>query len=170
MEVDLHQLPIPSWNLSCPSCGYCVNGLTSHRCPECGREFDMSVMVPTHARLRDPTFTGEESPLLDFGLRCHSCDRPLIGAEDGLCPHCATAFDPTALLPSEPWFGVPAWMRYGVPVEIVALMLDDAFVPYIARHAQNAFVAGSMQLSVASEFFFDLLYLTRQRSESANRR
>lgn len=170
MEVDINQLPIPSWNLSCPACDYCVNGLTSHRCPECGTEFDMSAIISTHARLRDPTFTGQESPLPDFGIHCRACDRPLTGAVDGSCPHCASVFDPSALRPSKPWFSVQPWMGFGVPAEIVALILDDAFVPYIARHAQNAFVAGSMQLSVASEFFFDLLYLTRRRSESANKR
>jgi len=30
----------PEWNLHCPECDYDLTGLSSRRCPECGRRFD----------------------------------------------------------------------------------------------------------------------------------
>ena len=43
---DPDTLPVPDLGLSCPGCGYPLAGLTEHRCPECGRGFEMEEFVP----------------------------------------------------------------------------------------------------------------------------
>lgn len=46
MEFDPHALPIPNLGLRCLGCGYILNGLPSHRCPECNREVVLDEYVP----------------------------------------------------------------------------------------------------------------------------
>ncbi len=36
---------IPDVGLSCDNCGYLLGGLTSERCPECGREFSVAAIL-----------------------------------------------------------------------------------------------------------------------------
>ena len=160
MEVDLFQLPIPNWGLVCPTCGYLLNGLPSHRCPECGTEFDVASIVPTYARLREPRFTGHELPLPDFGLTCAKCGAPLSGAVSRACPRCGAAFDPEALRPSGEWFPADTSLRGD---RVTQLLLDEAYIPYVAREEQNAFTGQlGLSLFVSSEFYFEFLWLTGQ--------
>jgi len=41
--------PIPNAGLTCPNCGYSLTGLREHRCPECGRPFDLQTMIDHNA-------------------------------------------------------------------------------------------------------------------------
>ena len=170
MEIDLYQLPIPDWGLVCPTCSYLLNGLPSHRCPECGTEFDIQDIIPTWARLRDPHLTGLELPFPDLGLLCAQCAEPLAGARRRACPRCREPFDPAAMRPSNEWFVVEPWMRQGVPVEIVGLILEGAHVPYSARERHNAFVNVPPVLSVTSEFYYEFLHLMRQQGQREGRK
>ena len=163
MEVDLFQLPIPNWGLGCPTCGYLLNGLPSHRCPECGTEFDVPSIVPTHARLRAPRFTGRELPLPDFDLTCKKCGKPLAGAVSHACLHCGEAFDPEAMRPSGEWFPAEALIRGNMPRPVIRALLDEAYIPYLVQEEQNPFTGQlTVVLSVSSEFYFDFLRLITQ--------
>lgn len=46
MEFDPEQLPVPDLGLTCRHCGYALNGLTRHRCPECGHDFTLDEFIP----------------------------------------------------------------------------------------------------------------------------
>ena len=129
VEIDLDQLPIPNWDLRCPTCDYTLNGLPSHRCPECGTAFDVRSIIPTSVRLREPIFTGRELPFPDFGLKCEKCDYPRAGARERRCPSCFEPFDPQAIVPRDEWFAIEAWMCQGIPIEIVGAILDAEYVP-----------------------------------------
>ena len=104
MDIDLNALPIPDWGIECPTCHYPLVGLPSHRCPECGTEFDMAEVVKPWHRLREPRFTGHERPLPDFGLLCQACRHPLAGAERYECPDCGVPFDVEVMRPRRTWF------------------------------------------------------------------
>ena len=43
---DPHALPVPDLGLACQQCGYPLAGLTEHRCPECGRTFNLDDHIP----------------------------------------------------------------------------------------------------------------------------
>jgi hypothetical protein len=71
----------------CRNCHYLLEGLTEHRCPECGAAFDPT--NPDTFRL----------------LQCRNCRYPLEGLgerrggclADNRCPECGSAFDPADL-------------------------------------------------------------------------
>ncbi|RMF77629.1 MAG: hypothetical protein D6744_11140, partial [Planctomycetota bacterium] len=67
MELDVWQLPIPDWGLTCPRCRYPLRGLPSHRCPECGTDLDMEKLVEPWSRIREPRFDGTQLPIPNFG-------------------------------------------------------------------------------------------------------
>lgn len=46
MDFDPHALPIPDLGLQCRNCSYNLAGLPEHRCPECGRAFDLDDHIP----------------------------------------------------------------------------------------------------------------------------
>jgi len=46
MEFDPDALPIPALGLTCRRCGYLLDCLPQHRCPECGWQFEMDDLVP----------------------------------------------------------------------------------------------------------------------------
>jgi DNA-directed RNA polymerase subunit RPC12/RpoP len=103
--LDLHR-PVPDLGLNCQECGYPLCGLSGDRCPECGTEFSVREMLedldgpnvgfltgfadpPDHSvKQREPTFTGHERPVPDFGLCCRNCESPLAGATGVTCPTC----------------------------------------------------------------------------------
>jgi ssDNA-binding Zn-finger/Zn-ribbon topoisomerase 1 len=164
MDIDLYQLPIPNWNLRCPTCAYLLNGLTSHRCPECGTAFDVPQLIESWVRLRNPRYTGNELPFPDFGLACGDCGQTLAGAEQQACPACRRPFDPQAVRPTGDWFGATPQWRLGIPLHVVMLMLDEADIPYVLQERQHAFVSRPPELFVVSEFFFDFLHLIHARA------
>ena len=161
MEIDLNQLPIPDWGLVCPSCGYALRGLPSHRCPECGLQFDLPTILPTYARVREPRFTGRELPVPDFGLDCPECGAKLAGARSRVCPVCGELFDPAEFVPIREWFPV----RFENPDEgepqALAAILDEHYIPYLLDDRNSAFRSWS-SLRVSREFFFDYLWLVQR--------
>ena len=168
VELDLDPLPIPNWDLRCPTCDYILNGLPLHRCPECGTEFNIRSIIPTSAGLRDPRFSGEELPFPDFGLTCAKCGYPLAGTRERRCPSCFEPFDPQVIKPADGWFTIEPWMCQGVPIDVVGAVLDAEYVPYTVHEHRSAVGFAWSSISVARDFIFDLLYVIRQRvSESA---
>jgi predicted RNA-binding Zn-ribbon protein involved in translation (DUF1610 family) len=171
MEIDLNSLPIPDWGLECPHCHYPLVGLPSHRCPECGTDFDMSEVVKPWHRLRDPRFTGHELPFPDFGLQCSACDRPLAGATTWKCPGCGVEFDPEPIRPERKWLLVDQPMCGEVPLAGVEVLLAAERVPY--TRAQGKLVSEiygvtqiiGARLLVPREFFFEVLWLIRRAAQ-----
>lgn len=167
MSIDLTQLPIPNWDISCPHCKYPLRGLPAHRCPECGRDIDVAALVKTWTRVRDPRFTGEELPFPDFGLICRRCRTHLAGATHHACARCGAPFTPTDWHPSGTWFQVEAWMHAGVSMPLVELTLEQESIPFLAMDSRGfaEVYLGQRSLGarviVASEFFFDMLHAVR---------
>jgi len=179
MQVDLDQLPIPDWGLLCPNCRYPLKGLPSHRCPECGRNFDIRRLVRPWTRLRAPRFTGKELPLPDFGLVCRACGTALAGATRHQCPTCAEPFDPLALQPATEWFVLDARACAPLHILVVQDLLTSEQIPYIPADEASLreLLAGRSlfqnRLRVSSEFFFEVLWLlaaARRELYTARRR
>ena len=168
MEIDLNQLPIPDWGLRCPTCRYDLQGLPSHRCPECGGALDIPALVRSWHRLRAPTFTGRELPVPDFGLTCDRCEAALAGARLQSCPACGEPFDLQTRRPARKWFNGLETTNDVVAVHVLLSELARAYIPYVAHETRSAFTLyhGSPtpdhRVQVASEFYFDFLYLVQQ--------
>lgn len=165
MDIDLNQLPIPDWDLSCPQCGYPVRGLPTHRCQECGTPFDIRELVRPWTRLRPPRFTGQELPLPDFGVPCARCHVPLTGAVQRVCPHCNTPFDPETWPPKSEWFIVDQAVARGVAIPLVETLLANEYVPHAQADEKTVFELYGGQsitttrLRVPREFYFEVLWL-----------
>lgn len=172
MDIELNQLPIPDWGVECPRCRYPLVGLPSHRCPECGLEFDMGQVVQTWHRLRPPRFTGHEDPFPDFGLCCRRCSEPLAGACGGSCAHCGRKFDPKDFLPKKSWCLVNRALYGGVSAAALAPILAAERIPYI--YAANETVREVFGLSslvdarvlIPREFYFDTLRLIHENADA----
>ena len=168
VEIDLTQLPMPDWGLHCPQCRYPLRGLPSHRCPECGTEFDIEELVSTRTRLRPPRFTGEELPLPDFGLSCAACGEPLAGATARACPQCGEPFDPESLRPPRKWFILDAELCGSLPIPGVQALLAADMVPYAPmqeKSVREIFGGHGItfsRLRVPSEFYFEVLWLLQR--------
>ena len=168
VEIDLDRLPIPDWDVHCPRCGYPLRGLPEHRCPECGARFRMQDVVHTWTRLRDPFYTGHESPLPDFGLRCTRCGQSLAGAVGGRCPHCGEPFDIGHFRPPGDWFVIDESLADPLPLAAAEVLLANHYVPFVRldeRRPVELYLgsrAVGSRLRVPSEFFFDVLYLLRR--------
>ena len=171
MEIDLYELPIPNWGLTCPTCQYQLRGLPSHRCPECGTRLEMEKVVRTWSRLRDPRFKGWERPFPDFGLLCVRCSRPVAGATESACPHCRKRFEAAALRPTREWFGVEPWVDESLPLAVLESALAEEYVPFLLREDKSFHTIYGLspevrgRLLVSSEFFFDFLHLVRRVRE-----
>lgn len=182
MTPDLYQLPIPDWDVQCPVCRYPLRGLPEHRCPECGTTFDMGKLVHTWTRLRPPRYTGRESPLPDFGLRCEHCGDPLAGAVDRRCGTCGAAFDLEALRPAGEWFdvgtpslsdpkgvtsadiaaplmGVNAPDTFDLDAASLAAELAEHLIPFVLHDEAQPHLGllTRSHLRVASDYFLDYL-------------
>lgn len=175
MEIALNALPIPDWGLICPQCRYPLCGLPSHRCPECGSNFDVAALIRPWTRLRPPRFTGHELPFPDFGLNCGACGAALAGTRRFCCPSCGEAFEPEACRPREEWFVLDKATCEPLPVLGVEALLADETVPFIpvgecgpwevfmgANPAQD-------RLRVPSEFYFELLWLLQSARQKVAR-
>jgi hypothetical protein len=162
MDIDVLQLPIPDWGLSCPRCDYPLKHLTMHRCPECGTQLDLPSLVKPWTRLRDPRFTGLELPLPDFGLECEGCGAPLAGAPQRNCPACDRPFDPGTLVPDKKWFVLTPTMHGGLPVPLIESVFTAEQVPHLVRQGQNALGMPTVQVWAPAEFYFEVRWLLRR--------
>ena len=168
MDIDLHQLPIPDWGLVCPFCGYLLQGLPTHRCPECGRTLDIPALIRSWTRLRDPRFTGGELPVPDYGLPCRQCQAPLANATRFECPQCGAPFDLTGLQPRDKWFVLDRALCGELPIPGVQALLATEDVPHAPMYEMtlNEIYGGPggmvNRLRVPSEFFFEILWLLRR--------
>lgn len=180
--------PIPDVGLTCPNCDYSLTGLTGSRCPECGVRFSVREMLEDqssfgafdvtlgdpddhHLKKREPTFTGHERPLPDFGLYCGNCDDPLAGAAADACPGCGKPFDLVDYTGNRGWVAIGRF----VPREAMTnarTVLYGAQIPYLIDNARlNAVYSGRASflfgaaLRVPREFFFDALYTLMQSCE-----
>lgn len=161
MTTNIDELPIPPWNLNCPQCGYLLNLLPRHQCPECGLMFDMVDVVPTWARLREPTYRCRELPYPDFGRRCAKCHTPLAGAPSHACISCGTEFDPDDLRPRGDWFS----LKQGDGNSALWTILDEFEIPYIRRDPPRPYTPlGGTITYIPSEFYFDYLFAMQARS------
>ena len=165
MPVNVYELPIPDWGLSCPQCGYPLKFLPSHRCPECGTELDMAAIIPSWVRLRDPQYTGAEVPFPDFGLECEQCGTPLADAPERACPICGQPFDLRTMAPVKAWFVVEPDMREPLPMALVESILVTEEVPHLVREGLYAFGTANWTLLVPGEFYFELLWLIRDAKQ-----
>src|SRR5262245_53620883 len=62
MSFDPNTLPVPDLGLLCRQCRYPLGGLTQHRCPECGRSFNIDEHIPA-GDFPTVIFAGKEIPL-----------------------------------------------------------------------------------------------------------
>jgi len=172
MEIDLQQLPIPDWGMTCPHCQYPLRGLPEHRCPECGLALVMEDLVKPWTRLRAPHFTGAERPLPDFGLRCQHCGAPLAGAEGAVCAVCGAQFDLAALRPRGDWFVLDSGLARELPIPGLQALLANELVPHFQvneQGLQEIYGGQSMtvtRLRVPTEFYFDVLWLIARARRS----
>ncbi len=182
--------PIPDIGLTCEECGYPLTGLTANRCPECGTAFSVREMIedrssvgavyltqaadpPDHyLKKREPTFTGRERPLPDFGLSCSECGHPLAGVSADVCPGCGLPFDLQAIVPRGDWVNIGRF----VPASLSAIaktVLYNARIPYTIDNAKMSELYGgsipfiSGKLRVPRSFFFDALYAFAEADEPA---
>jgi len=174
MDVDLFQLPIPSWGLRCPTCDYALEGLPTHRCPECGQPFDMNRLVRTWTRLRDPRWTGAERPMPGLGLRCRGCGVALAGQVGFACEQCGASTRPEDLGPSGEWFVLDEQMAGTIAMPAIEALLARELVPYY--HSRDRLVRElymgprivGARFAVPSEFYFEVLRLLQDlRAEMA---
>lgn len=171
MEIDLAQLPIPDWDVHCPDCGYALRGLTAHRCPECGRSFEMAEVVRTWTRLRGPRFTGGERPLPDFGLACRACEADLADACDNRCPKCGEPFDLRAMQPRKAWFLIDEGLAGPLDLTTLAAVLEQEQVPLVPVSGRSTtdLIMGTRaigtRLLAPREFYFEVLWIARDRKK-----
>jgi hypothetical protein len=64
MSFDPYALPVPDVGLLCMNCGYPLGGLPDHRCPECGRRFDIDEHIPS-GDFPTVIFNGKGIPLTE---------------------------------------------------------------------------------------------------------
>ncbi|TWT45844.1 Double zinc ribbon [Phycisphaerae bacterium RAS1] len=176
MDIDLNELPIPDWNLVCPTCGYPLRGLPEHRCPECGTRFSVPELLRSWTCVRPPRYTGGELPVPNFGLCCASCCGALAGATAPLCPQCQAPFDLRAGRPRAEWFAVEPWMCFGLALPMVEALLDREYIPCVVRENRSfadIYIGSptlSVQVFVHRDFYFDVLWLNRHESDEIARR
>jgi hypothetical protein len=169
MDIDITALPVPDCDLRCPRCDYPLRGLPTHRCPECGRKFNIERLLRPWTRLRAPRFTGDELPFPDFGLSCSACGTPLCGAPTRDCLQCRAPFDPQATRPPRSWFLLDVRLGGGFALAALEPLLAAERIPYIPvdLHSVTNVPVGipitSRPVLVPSEFYFELLWLLRQR-------
>lgn len=176
MDIDLNQLPIPDWNLQCPTCGYPVRGLPSHRCPECGTALEIPALVQPWTRLREPWFIGDELPIPDWGLECPVCDVPVAGLRAHQCLECGNDVRPALRPPGREWFVVERNHLRGLIPSQLEILLQHEYIPYLASEERTvreiySGATWARRLRVPSEFYFDMLFvIQRELSTIAERR
>jgi len=172
MRVDIQQLPIPDWDLTCPRCRYALKCLTTHRCPECGLILDMEKIVRPWVRLRPPRVTGAERPLLDYGLVCGTCRRPLAGATVDECPHCTAPFVLTAPPGRYGWISIADDAAPLKVMHLQAILIDEQ-VPVLPLEFRSAapvdFFRHSQSILIPREYWFEVRWLIMQAAQELAR-
>ena len=172
MEIDVNQLPIPDWGLTCPCCRYALVGLPTHRCPECGTHLDMSAIIQPWHRLREPRYTGDERPIPNWDIHCQRCDTRLDGRESFECPGCGAPTDGESLKPRREWFLIEKQTCGELPLAGVQSLLAAEYVPftYATDKALRAIYGGTdiigSRLLVPREFYFDVLSLIHEAEQT----
>jgi len=185
------QRPVPDLGLACEQCGYLLRGLPGNRCPECGTEFSIHEMIEGlsppdagylpgvadlpdhHLKRREPTFTGRERPLPDFGLCCRGCEWPLAGATGNTCPHCFMIFDPSEVIPPGDWINISKFIPRSIRSMAAGVLYQDG-VPYLVDNADLTWIYGGNvpfipgTLRVPREFFFDALHALSAAAEQTS--
>jgi rRNA maturation endonuclease Nob1 len=187
--LDAHR-PVPDLGLQCNECGYLLQGLPSGRCPECGAEFSVQEMLVDqlrmgsgaaiasqladpddhHVKRREPTYTGDERPMPEFGLACSECAQPLAGADRDTCPACGQPFDLEAMVPPGDWLDITRFIPRGILI-LAKPILYAAGVPYLVDNAGLMGVYGgripliSGKIRIPREFFFDALHAMAEADE-----
>jgi ssDNA-binding Zn-finger/Zn-ribbon topoisomerase 1 len=121
-----------------------------------------------------PFFSGRELPIPDFGWRCHSCNYELRGLTRHVCPECGTAFDPEALLGSEPAVSLCS-VNSEVEYAVAKSVLDARQIPYRFEAADT--LGDTLRMRVPSdrklglvkvprEFYFDAVFWLRWATEA----
>lgn len=182
-QILARHRPIPDVGLSCPNCGYSLTGLTGSRCPECGVRFSLRAMLADeppailrdrpnwvepsdhHLKRREPTFTGCERPLPDFGLICALCDQPLAGAVENRCPACGDPFELVDFAGNRDWVVIDRYAPHFTSNAVRAVLYGSR-IPYLADVSWlgNLCVPESC-VRVPREFFFDALFALQQALE-----
>lgn len=171
MEFDLNQLPIPDWDLYCPHCRYPLRGLPEHRCPECGKPFDVGEMVRSWSRLRPPRITGDTRPLPVLGIRCPGCGGLLDGLTEPGCAKCGHEISARTLRPRGEWFRLES---SDVPLAAIEVRLAQEHVPFIRVRPASLrdLYFGSMvigtPLMIPAEFQIELLSLVADLRRELN--
>lgn len=162
MSIDIHQLPIPDWDVVCPACGYPLRGLPEHRCAECGQRFNIADVVKSWHTLRPPQFTGRESPLPDFGFTCDKCSESIAGSLDQRCRACGRLFDLDVEMPRRDWFRISLITQGRLESEVVAAELEHEAIPFrweTAEGTPQRLYMGvgtwARDLLVRRDFYFD---------------
>lgn len=164
-HVDIHQLPMPNWFLSCPACEYVLNGVSEHRCPECGITFKIEDVVQSWHRLREPVFDGSESPLPDFGLMCALCEKPLVGSRNQQCIHCDNKLRMELQdIPPDRWICLSPRFTAGMDDTLVEMIFQHDYIPYLlesGKQFSEAFLGARpipRRAYIDRDFIFDALY------------
>ncbi len=176
MDLDFNQLPIPDWGLACPVCRYALNGLPTHRCPECGTDIDVPSLIRTWTRLRAPTYRGDERPVPDWGLECGHCRAALAGMTGDACNVCGAALAGSLAPPRQDWFVVEPWHLGGLSPAVLLQVVEGELIPHYQSNEQGVYQIyfGSRPLDqrvrVSREFYYDLLAgLAARRKQRAQR-
>ena len=121
-----------------------------------------------------PFFTGYELPIPNMGWHCAKCRYPLRGLPRHICPECGTAFDPGALLGSEPAVSL-CTVSTEVEYAVVKSVLEARQIPHAFESADV--LADTLRLRFASrrrlgrvtvprEFYFDAVFWLRRATEA----
>lgn len=171
MDIDLQQLPIPDWDLVCPTCQYALRGLPTHRCPECGLRLDIPSLVRSWTRLREPWFTGDERPVPQWDLRCRKCDIVLDGHDGEACNACGEPLTRSLVRPPRQWFLIDRHLCGPLNVPEVVRLLQTELIPHFRsdeRTLAEIAVGGDSvdgRYRAASEFYYDVRYLIAEESK-----
>jgi len=183
--------PVPALDLYCEECGYSLNGLPEHRCPECGAGFSVRELLDAstefsaawnvretdpidhYLKKREPTFTGQERPLPDFGLFCEECGLSLAGAPADVCPDCQQPLRLPEVVSRGGWVNLTRFVA-GPLQPVVKSILYQNGIPYLLGSSGLSNIYTGIgpyveeRLLVPQEFFFDALYALADATQPAS--
>lgn len=143
-----NELPVPDFGLPCRNCGADLGGSPQHACRQCGQEFD-----PQSFR-----------PATDWFSVTTVMDGTVKSLKLSPVQHSAAAEGPTT----------PGAVSAGLTVDLIHLpliepLLEHDNIPFFAHDAKTMYdivfggrPAANAKVVVASEFYFDFLWLVRK--------